>query len=500
MGKVRGDFIVILVGRALQVAYSLIAMRLATTLLGPAEMGRMNLVLSVISWFALLFISPAGNYVFRQVVEWNLEGRLLQELRRFGAFLGVVAVVAVILLALVHSTVGIGTPMGLGWLLWLVATSLLLGTLNGTLIPVLNTLGFRTWFVLLSNLTSWVGLGAALLLTGWRGNHVEYWMSGLLTGQVGVLFLSGWVIYQVAHRPSQALAKSSSIAGFNVRSVFSFSWPLVISTGFYWIQSSGYRFVLVKLTDVATIGLFTTGMAIAVTPLAMFDTLFTEYYRPIFYQGIAYGDQSQKAQAWNRYARAYFPAIVLMGTFIAFSGPFLARVLVSAEFRQVSWLAFWGALVQSTLMVYATYVSFTFASLDTRALIRPNILGAVGVLGGLLLLTRWQSLQGTAIALFLGMLATMLDAAFQLGRGFALRFPWRRIGLAGLLSLPLGVALEGARQFWPVPTLFQAFITLMAGGTYVAIAQLILAREWLFQQSGSTIKPGLAEKVSVDAT
>ena len=143
MKKTEGDFIIILTGQALQVAYSLIAMRLATTLLGPAEMGRMNLLLGVTSWFALVLGSPVGNYFARQSVEWNMEGRLLQSLRRYGIFLGAVAATAVITLTLIHPIWGIGTPIGLGWLLRLVAGNLLLGALNLTFINLLNTLGFR---------------------------------------------------------------------------------------------------------------------------------------------------------------------------------------------------------------------------------------------------------------------------------------------------------------------------------------------------------------------
>jgi len=72
-----------------------------------------------------------------------MEGRLLQSLRRYGIFLGAVAATAVITLTLIHPIWGIGTPIGLGWLLRLVAGNLLLGALNLTFINLLNTLGFR---------------------------------------------------------------------------------------------------------------------------------------------------------------------------------------------------------------------------------------------------------------------------------------------------------------------------------------------------------------------
>ena len=93
MRSQRTDLLIIVIGRILQVAYGVAAMRGVTAVLSPDEIGRRDLVLSVTSWFALLLISPVGNYLNRQAVEWHLEGRLLESVRRFSMFLGGVALV-----------------------------------------------------------------------------------------------------------------------------------------------------------------------------------------------------------------------------------------------------------------------------------------------------------------------------------------------------------------------------------------------------------------------
>ncbi len=481
MRKPQGDFAVIFAGRVLQALYALALVRCTTAILGATEIGRRNLILSTTSWFALLLISPAGNYMARQAVEWDLEGRLLRSLTRFAAFLVLVATTAAVVLTIVQATMGIGTPIDLRWLIWLVTGSLVVETLNGTFNGLLNTLGFRTWYVLLINLTTWLGLGLSIAFTRWINTTAEHWMNGLLIAQCLVVLLSGWLIVRVARRPSQAVATGSSTPGFEPSSVIGFSWPLVVSTGFYWAQTNGYRFVLANLTDVRTIGLFTTGLSIALSPMAMFDTLFTEYYRPIFYRDIAYSDARQKAEAWNRYARAYFPAVVLASAFMATSGPLLARFLVSAEFQGVSWLAFWGTLVQAALMFYATYSALAFASLHTRVLILPNVLGAAVAIVGTVVSAPLHPLLGPAISLVLAMSATMVDTARRLRRSFALRLPWGRLAQAGLLSLPLVGGLLWAQRVWPTPSTLQAAVSLAGGGLYMAAAQLILARQWMVE-------------------
>jgi O-antigen/teichoic acid export membrane protein len=217
--------------------------------------------------------------------------------------------------------------------------------------------------------------------------------------------------------------------------------------------------------------------------MKMFETVFTEYYQPIFYRDIAFTDTHQKAQAWNRYISAYFPSIILMGSFIGFGGPFLARLLVSESFHQVSWLSLWGVLTQLALMVYAAYVSFSFALLDTRRLMISNFFGALVAIGGTLLLAPWQPLLGTAIALFLAMFVTMLITAFNLGIDFPLRLPWRRLGKAGALALPLMLMMELLSRIFLDPTVLQSFMSLTITGIYMLFAQFILAREWIFSKS-----------------
>jgi len=492
MRSQRTDLLIIVIGRILQVAYGVAAMRGVTAVLSPDEIGRRDLVLSVTSWFALLLISPVGNYLNRQAVEWHLEGRLLESVRRFSMFLGGVALLGAVVVSVLHFTTGIGTPMGLSWLLWLVGGSLLVGTLTNQLNGLLNIIGFRGWYVVLVNTMSWLGLGLSVALSFRRGKDAESWLAGGLLAQLLVLAGSMIVVRRVGRAPPGGVVESPRAAGFDLRSVFKFSWPLIITTGFYWAQTSGYRFILAERTDVRTIGLLTIGLAIATAPLAMFDTLFTEYYRPIFYRDIKFSTPNQKAQAWGRYASAYFPAILLVAAFVALSGPDLSRVLVSDAFQSVAWLALWGALIQSALMVYATYVALTFASLDTRALIRPNILGAAAALSLTFLLSRRMPLLGPAIALTVGMVVTMLDTALRLGRDFPHVLPWRRLKRAALLAVPLAAALWGLRYFWPTPNAVKAIVALGGGGAYVIGAQLLLARDWLLGSSATEYAPAPA--------
>ena len=484
MNRRSGDLLVLFAGRTLQVTSTLISVRVVTTLLGPAEIGRMNLVVSLVSLFSLLLISPVANYVARQSIEWNLDNQLLGALLRFGLFLVVSVLVSATVVLVIESSVGIGTQINRGWLIGFVVANLFFSGLVSTVTTIINTIGHRVWFVLLVNLAAWSGLGVAYILVMKWGVAAEHWLEGLLLGQIVVAVIATVVVYKLSRRPKpkQSNPAIHSSPGFVLHAAMEFSWPLVFATGFYWMQTSGYLFVLARVADVKTIGLVTIGLSLGLAPMAMFDTLFTEYYRPLFYKDIARGDNTIKAQAWNKYASAYFPCVVLVGAMIGVSGPFLARILVSAQFQPIGWLAFWGALIKATFMVYATFVSLSFALLNTRLLILPNLLGAAVALAAIYILAQKQPLLGTGLALFLGMLVTMLAVGVRLRRKVAIQFPWQRLGVACLLALPMVVVIPRLQELWGTPSLIQALLVLAAAGFYTILSLIIMARGWLYER------------------
>jgi O-antigen/teichoic acid export membrane protein len=470
------------VGRGLQGASAFASVRLATGILDPTEMGRLNLLQGVTSGFALLLVGPVASYMLAQALEWHLDGRLAGQLRRFGVFVLGATVVAAGCLLLIDAVAGIGVRIEPGWLVWLVAGSICFTTLNGTGTQIVNALGHRGRYVLLMNVTSWTGLALAVVATHYGDRSAEHWLHGLLFAQLGGACLVMLVLRGSGSGARPLSRREGGTRGFDVASVFRFSLPLTVVTALYWGQTQGYRFVLAGVAGEATVGLLAVGLAIAVTPMAMFEALFAEYYRPIFYREIAHGDAVARARAWNRYASVYFPSIVVVMVYVGGSGPYLARVLLADQFQDVAWLAGWGALFQAALMVFGAYTALAFACLDTRLLVRPAAYGAVVSLLGTAVLATWSPLAGASVALVVSMLVVVLDTALRLQRSLVLVYPWRRIGLACLVALPLGTALNLVHQVRPDPTLVEAVVVLAAGAVVMLAGQVIVLREWLTTQ------------------
>ncbi len=64
--------------------------------------------------------------------------------------------------------------------------------------------------------------------------------------------------------------------------LWTFAWPLVISTSLYWFQVQGYRIELEHWISASSVGLLTTGLLLGANPVATIDTLLSEYwYNPM---------------------------------------------------------------------------------------------------------------------------------------------------------------------------------------------------------------------------
>jgi len=272
-----------------------------------------------------------------------------------------------------------------------------------------------------------------------------------------------------------------------VRPVFHFVWPQTVYAVLYWSQTQSYRFILADTAGLAIIGLFTVGFSIGMMPVLMFDQWFKEFYDPIFYQAIADRSKQEQAKAWNQLASAYFPALILIVIFVVLAGPFLATFLVGERFRWVGWLSLWGGLATCGAQASSTIGMAGRAVMNTRILIWPNLVGALVAVGGVVILSGRWPLGGTGLSLTLGTVISAVLIILQVRRLLPVQLPWRRIGFAILICLPLVVAMAAIRAKWPSPNIMVSLITLVVSGSYMFGGQFILARPWLRTYLGSSL-------------
>ncbi len=468
------------------IVFSAVSLRWATEVLGPTQIGAMNLIMSLISFFGMA-AAPVNLFYNRHIVEWSREGRLLENQRRLSQFLiGFAISISVLLLLSGAVFPGTNWPVGVKSITAIVAGFLVFPILAGANNQIFNLLGYRTHYVVFSNLAVWAGLVLAVIGTRLWGGWATVWMIGLLGGHGLSLLFSSLSISSILQDAWGRSETDRRAADFSLRQVFSFSWPLLVCTMLYWVPRDGYRLFMTSYASVQVIGLFSVAFGIGISIMVAFETFFREYYAPIFQAEIAHGTYEQKIVAWNNYADAYFPAIAITGFYVIGGRDFLINVLASKQFHSAVWLIATGVVAHVLVMIYAVYLDFSFAILDNRPAIFPNVLGAAVAICLLTMVGPHFPLAGTAFSVISAMAVIMLFTAVRIKRKHALMIPWKRIFKAVFLGVGLFALLEFAHYQIPVPSFAVSVIILFAAGLLLIAFQYYLARDWILKERNTS--------------
>ena len=479
LGRFSNDFLIVSGGRLVQVAHAFFSVRLVSELLGATEIGRMNLILAAAFLPSFVFVSPVSNFIASQCIKWYRNRSLHSGVITFYFYLATVAIICGICFFYIKLP---GLNDGSKYNRLIIA-ALIGGYIFGNnglnaLATVLNTLGDRISFVLVTNVAAWGSLGVAYYISVRSQVNAEAWLGGLIIAQIIVSVAALLRVNNIQDR-SLGGGKQSLGGKFTLQGALAFSWPLALATGLYWVNLSGYRFILGYAADMRTIGLLVTGLSFAIAPLSIMDSLFTEFYRPIFYRQVVAGKQVDTTIAFNRYAALYFPSIIIVSVICGATGRFVARLLVGNDFFGVSWLSGWGAVVQSGYMIYGVCVSLIFTLGCTSRLIVPNLLGAIVTCIGVYIAGRTDSLGGVGASLGIGVLVTSAATWRSLCEIIPIKIPWKNMGIAVTLSAPILILLLFFKSGNTVPTILHSIIILAVSYAYALIIVWYLTRRVL---------------------
>jgi len=440
--------IIILVGRAAQFFLALLMMRVGTTLLSPQEMGRVSLVLTTTACFSLFLINPVGMFINRRLHTWQSGGVARDYLRRFAVYLMGVALLAAITLPVLYWLGWGHFGLKLPWLIFLVCTSLVFSTLNQTAIPSLNLLGDSGRFVLLSILTLLSSFFCAVALVKVGGPSAQNWILGLLLGQIVIGIVGVHVLFSRLMLHETCLV-TPCVGSTQLRALFNYAWPVAIAAGLAWVQGQGYRYLLSGRLGLDQLGLFVAGYAVSAGSIAGFESVLTTYFQPRLYRDVSVNPQpEQQALAWQRYAAAVIPSLILTVMFIVMATPELTRLFLGQKFQMAASFVMWGALAEAARVLMGVYALIAHVRMRTRWLILPNTVGAILSIVGCFVLIPHLGAIGAGV----GLASSGLVVVLLMHILFARHVGGGSSGRPMLLAVACGAMLWGGvvvlRHWW----------------------------------------------------
>ena len=364
--------LLILVGRLAQFFLLFATIKISTTLLSPAEMAKVYLMASLFSFFALIFINPVGMFINRRIHSWNHAGRVQEYLNYFWLYLVSISLFAYFLLELLFKFKLFQLQSETGYISALVVGTLLFATINQSVIPGLNLLGFREWFVGLTIATTAVGVVVAVLLIYLFKPIAEFWQSGILIGYALVAVLGWRVFYRKVSTRSIAPRPASP----HLIVILKFSLPIAVAVGLGWIQTQSYRFIMESIIGLHALGLFAAGYGISAGIISAFESVFTTYLQPIFYKNISNDNVTEQSKAWSEYAGTIFPSLMLVGFVVLATAPELTRAMLGSEYVSSSQYIVWGVIAELARVASGIYGMIAHARMKTRLLLFPSFAGA----------------------------------------------------------------------------------------------------------------------------
>jgi O-antigen/teichoic acid export membrane protein len=411
-------------------------MRVATTILTPEEMGRVALVLATTAFFAFFLISPVGMFINRRLHAWKASGVARYYLIRYVSYLLLVALTAAAGLSVLYLNDVMNFGMSVYWMIALVCGSLIFSTINLTAVPSLNLLGDSWRFMLLSVAMIASSLVCSVSLVLLVEKSAQYWLFGQILGQtligvIGVKFLFSNL------QQSKSVRAPPSIHSRHLHSLFHFAWPVAIAAGLGWVQSQGYRFVIEGQLGLAQLGMFVAGYGISAGMISGFESVLTTYFQPKLYRDASGNDPIMQSQAWQNYAAAVIPSLMLTVILIVALAPELTRIFLGEHFQKAADYVLWGAFAEAARVLVGVYSLIAHVNMRTRWLILPNLVGAVISIILCVLMIPNFGMAGVGIGLVISGVSVVVTMHVFLARHVGGGIPVRSLLIAVLFSAVL---------------------------------------------------------------
>lgn len=429
--------LLVAIGRVTQFVLLLLTLRLATGFLSPAEMGKISIVTATVGFFALFMLNPVGMFMNRRFHDWDLKGQVKNHLRYFWLYLAAISVLAVLLLNILVGFKIWKPSISLFWLSLLVCGSLIFSTVNQVVIPWLNMLGYRGWFMVLTIATAALSLILAVALVLMIAPTAEYWLCGLMAGQLIVGLIGKKLFFSRLQKSQLAGDALLKLSYAQIQNLLRFAWPIAIAVGLGWTQTQSYRYLVEYQLGLNDLGLFVAGYGISAGLITGFESIFSTYFLPKFYKRISKENIAEHTDAWHEYAQAVLPSLLLTGILIMVTAPELTVLLLGSAYRESSQFVVWGAFAELARIATAVFAMVAHARMNTKLLVLPNMVGAVMSVSLVWFLMPVFGANGVGLGLASASLAALLLTIFVTSKHIVLSLPRREFAL----SLVWGAAL-----------------------------------------------------------
>ena len=435
--KAKSDFLIILVGKLLQVVLMIFAIRISTTLLEPKEMGNIYIFTTIYTFFVLSLISPFGQYINRHTHKWHQNKSLLDNLGLYGLYLITISIFSVLVGLLLYNF-GVSQGMELSFFLSLLFLFIFFMTLNQTILPILNMLHYRLSFTILTVLTTFGVILFGYLFVKLFGSSAVNWLFGTVVSNIIFMVIGFFVLKNRLNENFHGFFHSiKKITQKKLKSILVFVLPLSVATLFMWLQNSGYRILIEQKIGLEFLGLLGVGLAVSGQIASTIESIVMQYFHPIYYEQITNATIEERKKAIENLINKVLPIYFMLAILITFLAKYVVEILVDEKYYGVYVFTVFGIWIEFFRMSSNLFGNISQSEMNTKKFMIPYIVGSLVTI----FLVYLSCLQADysfylPISLLVGGLFTMLVMYISMKKLIDFKIDFRLIFLSFLISIP----------------------------------------------------------------
>jgi O-antigen/teichoic acid export membrane protein len=437
LDKAKSDFLIILVGKILQVILMIVAIRVSTALLEPKEMGNIYIFTTIYTFFVLLLISPFGQYINRHTHQWHEQKSLLDNLGLYSLYLIIISIFSVIVGFLLYSF-GVSQEIELEYFLSLLFLFILFMTLNQTILPLLNMLHYRFSFTILTVLTAFGIIVFGYLFVKLFGSTSENWLLGTVVSNTLFLIIGFFILKNRLNEKFNGFFYSfKKITKEKIKSILVFVMPLSVATLFMWLQNSGYRILIEHNIGLEFLGFLGVGLAISGQVASTIESIVMQYFHPIYYKQITNATIQERKKAIESFINKALPIYFMLAIFLTFLAKYVVEILVDEKYYGVYIFTTFGIWIEFFRMSSNLFGNISQSEMNTKKFMTPYIIGSLVTI----ILVYFSSSKVDyefylPIALLIGGIFTMIVMYISMKNLIDFKIDFRLIFFSFLVSLP----------------------------------------------------------------
>ena len=450
------NLILLTTGRVSQMFIMFFTYRVLSSVLSVPEMGIYYFLLSISAGFGLIYANPIGMYTNRMLHGWLEHGALQKNLKIVLYSFLVGSFLTIPLLFIFRDKISL-EGQSLFSLIAVLVFYVFSTTLNGTVIPSLNFLGFTKHFVIWTFLTNALGLVFSYTLVRFVAPGPINW----LIGQAVAFFLCGvialLILFFKTKVQSEKQIAPTALNG-RLKRVLSFAFPVVITNVAVWSLGQSFRFFYKENIDLTILGELAFGLGVATSLSVAVEYLLQQFYFPEFYRDIS-NPAKDSGAVWNQLLNKLIPPYIFLMMFLIGLSPFIMQVLADVKFKNAYQYLALGAVVEILRMLGNIFTMATQSEMKTHKAIVPYLSGgAVTVIGVLFICRHPEYVRMTPFCLMAGYLVSLINLRFNVGKIIKVEMNYKAFLKAFMLSLVFLTA-----QFFSTFSSSMTYSILIAG-------------------------------------